>query len=214
MIVYFSFLVICFSLVVLQVREIVTVLDLDVLYYPCPRNGPNFRPKAFQLGGKKQFPYMVLIMASHRLITYKVCNHFFSYFFSLIHKLLREHYKDAVSHHILCISMIFLFDTLRNSFVALICYSGLLSGLLCMNCFVSMSLVYIALKKEHMLPELLYFYGSNLVDKFTVQVDPNTGAAMYESDDIIKYLVDKYGTFSTHIISCVILLFFYFMLTS
>lgn len=42
-----------------KVREIVAVLDLDVLYYPCPRNGPNFRPKAFQLGGKKQFPYMV-----------------------------------------------------------------------------------------------------------------------------------------------------------
>ena len=27
-----------------------------------------------------------------------------------------------------------------------------------------------------------------------LQVDPNTGTAMYESDDIIKYLVDKYGT--------------------
>ncbi|KAH9674580.1 Thioredoxin family protein [Citrus sinensis] len=41
------------------VREIVAVLDLDVLYYPCPRNGPNFRPKVLQMGGKKQFPYMV-----------------------------------------------------------------------------------------------------------------------------------------------------------
>ncbi|OVA06019.1 Glutathione S-transferase [Macleaya cordata] len=41
------------------VREIVTVLDLDVLYYPCPRNGPNFRPKVAQMGGKQQFPYMV-----------------------------------------------------------------------------------------------------------------------------------------------------------
>uniref|UniRef100_A0A803L2U8 GST N-terminal domain-containing protein n=1 Tax=Chenopodium quinoa TaxID=63459 RepID=A0A803L2U8_CHEQI len=40
-------------------REIVAVLDLDVLYYPCPRNGPNFRPKAVQMGGKKMFPYMV-----------------------------------------------------------------------------------------------------------------------------------------------------------
>ncbi|CAN1277370.1 hypothetical protein LINPERPRIM_LOCUS16304, partial [Linum perenne] len=40
-------------------REIVAVLDLDVLFYPCPRNGPNFRPKAIELGGKKQFPYMV-----------------------------------------------------------------------------------------------------------------------------------------------------------
>ncbi|KAM7531580.1 hypothetical protein LguiB_034990 [Lonicera macranthoides] len=42
-----------------KVREIVSVLDLDVLYYPCPQNGPNFRPKAIQMGGKKQFPYMV-----------------------------------------------------------------------------------------------------------------------------------------------------------
>ncbi|XP_021764918.1 uncharacterized protein LOC110729492 [Chenopodium quinoa] len=42
-----------------KVREIVAVLDLDVLYYPCPRNGPNFRPKAVQMGGKKMFPYMV-----------------------------------------------------------------------------------------------------------------------------------------------------------
>lgn len=47
------------SVVELQVREIVAVLDLDVLYYPCPKNGPNFRPKAIQMGGKKQFPYMV-----------------------------------------------------------------------------------------------------------------------------------------------------------
>ncbi|KAF5750515.1 hypothetical protein HS088_TW03G00852 [Tripterygium wilfordii] len=42
-----------------KVREIVAILDLDVLYYPCPRNGPNFRPKVAQLGGKQQFPYMV-----------------------------------------------------------------------------------------------------------------------------------------------------------
>lgn len=42
-----------------KVREIVTVLDLDVLFYPCPANGPQFRPKANAMGGKKQFPYMV-----------------------------------------------------------------------------------------------------------------------------------------------------------
>ncbi|PIA28255.1 hypothetical protein AQUCO_07200125v1 [Aquilegia coerulea] len=42
-----------------KVREIIAVLDLDVLYYPCPRNGPNFRPKVSQMGGKQQFPYMV-----------------------------------------------------------------------------------------------------------------------------------------------------------
>ncbi|KAF8403298.1 hypothetical protein HHK36_011400 [Tetracentron sinense] len=42
-----------------KVREIVAVLDLDILFYPCPRNGPNFRPKVTQMGGKQQFPYMV-----------------------------------------------------------------------------------------------------------------------------------------------------------
>ncbi|XP_057488728.1 uncharacterized protein LOC130774688 isoform X2 [Actinidia eriantha] len=42
-----------------KVREIVAVLDLDVLFYPCPRNSPNFRPKVGQMGGKQQFPYMV-----------------------------------------------------------------------------------------------------------------------------------------------------------
>jgi hypothetical protein len=34
-------------------------LDLDVLFYPCPQNGPTFRPKVLEMGGKKQFPYMV-----------------------------------------------------------------------------------------------------------------------------------------------------------
>ncbi|RAL44595.1 hypothetical protein DM860_003354 [Cuscuta australis] len=42
-----------------KVREIVAILDLDVLFYPCPRNGQNFRPKVAQMGGKQQFPYMV-----------------------------------------------------------------------------------------------------------------------------------------------------------
>ncbi|XP_011627295.1 uncharacterized protein LOC18444845 isoform X1 [Amborella trichopoda] len=42
-----------------KVREVVSFLDLDVLYYPCPRNGPNFRPKVLQIGGRQQFPYMV-----------------------------------------------------------------------------------------------------------------------------------------------------------
>ncbi|BBH07651.1 Thioredoxin family protein [Prunus dulcis] len=39
--------------------EIVAVLDLDVLFYPCPKNGPNFRRKVAEMGGKQQFPYMV-----------------------------------------------------------------------------------------------------------------------------------------------------------
>ena len=49
----------CCNILTVQVREIVAVLDLDILFYPCPRNGPNFRSKVVQMGGKTQFPYMV-----------------------------------------------------------------------------------------------------------------------------------------------------------
>jgi len=32
---------------------------LDVIFYPTPRNGPNFRPRAKELGGKTTFPFLV-----------------------------------------------------------------------------------------------------------------------------------------------------------
>lgn len=42
-----------------QVREAVSILDLDVMMYPCPKDGPTWRPKAIEMGGKSQFPYLV-----------------------------------------------------------------------------------------------------------------------------------------------------------
>ena len=42
-----------------QVREALTLLDLDVLIYPCPKGGPTYRPKAQQMSGKAQFPFLV-----------------------------------------------------------------------------------------------------------------------------------------------------------
>lgn len=41
-----------------KVREAITILDLDVLFKPCPQDGPTFRPYAISVGGKKQFPYL------------------------------------------------------------------------------------------------------------------------------------------------------------
>ena len=43
---------------VLQVREAVAVLDLEVLYRPCPANGPTWRAKLREMGGKASFPFM------------------------------------------------------------------------------------------------------------------------------------------------------------
>jgi glutathione S-transferase len=41
------------------VREALTELDLDVLILPCPKNGQRFRPELVERGGKAQFPYLV-----------------------------------------------------------------------------------------------------------------------------------------------------------
>ena len=37
------------------------ILDLDVLFYPTPARGPNWRSKAKELGGRAMFPYMVRV---------------------------------------------------------------------------------------------------------------------------------------------------------
>lgn len=41
------------------VREVLTELDLDAVIYPCPQGGTRFRPRAIELGGKAQFPFLV-----------------------------------------------------------------------------------------------------------------------------------------------------------
>lgn len=41
------------------VREALTELDLDAEIYPCPKSGERFRPEVVARGGKAQFPYLV-----------------------------------------------------------------------------------------------------------------------------------------------------------
>jgi len=42
-----------------KVREALSVLDLDVLVRPCPKGGPRFRPEVTRRGGKEQFPFLI-----------------------------------------------------------------------------------------------------------------------------------------------------------
>ena len=41
------------------VREVLTELNLDAIILPCPKKGTRFRPEVVELGGKAQFPYLV-----------------------------------------------------------------------------------------------------------------------------------------------------------
>lgn len=42
-----------------KVREAVSILDLEINVYPCPRDSTTWRPEAVALGGKSQFPFLV-----------------------------------------------------------------------------------------------------------------------------------------------------------
>jgi len=42
-----------------KAREALSALDLEATIYPCPKNGPRFRPKVQRRGGKAQFPYLI-----------------------------------------------------------------------------------------------------------------------------------------------------------
>jgi glutathione S-transferase len=42
-----------------KVREALSVLDLDARIWPCPKGGPGYREQLIQRGGKAQFPYLI-----------------------------------------------------------------------------------------------------------------------------------------------------------
>ncbi len=42
-----------------KAREAFSMLDLDAVIYPCPKNGPRYREEVKRRGGKYQFPYLV-----------------------------------------------------------------------------------------------------------------------------------------------------------
>jgi glutathione S-transferase len=42
-----------------KVREALSALDLEATIYPCPKDGPRFRPEVKRRGGKTLFPFLV-----------------------------------------------------------------------------------------------------------------------------------------------------------
>lgn len=42
-----------------KAREAISHLDLDAIFYPCPKGGQRYRPEALTQSGKTQFPFLV-----------------------------------------------------------------------------------------------------------------------------------------------------------
>jgi glutathione S-transferase len=184
-----------------RVREELSELDLDAMIYPCPREGTRFRPRVVEMGGQAKFPYLVDPNTGRSM-----------YESSDIVSYLRETYggPDGWGAGVLGIASSGMASAVRAgrgsrargtpgasrepprplelwSFEA--CpYCRLVRETLC----------------ELELPHVLHNVarGSTKREAFVARsgrmrvpylVDPNTGRSLFESADIVRYLVGEYA---------------------
>lgn len=183
-----------------KVREAVITLDLDAIFYPCPRGGPTYRSKVKKLGGKAQFPYLV---DPNTKVSMYESDDIISYLFDEYgNGEIPSFLSPTVTTTILC-SLSLLprfgrgskFQESRQPKVPLV-YWGYESSPFCKIVREKLN--------ELEIPHLYKSTGrgsakrQELFDKLgTFQVpyieDPNTGVKLLESLDIIKYLDEVYG---------------------
>jgi glutathione S-transferase len=182
-----------------RVREAITALDLEVLIRPCPKGGQRFRAEVKARGGKTMFPY--LVDPNQGVELYESVD---------IVRHLYKHYGTGSAPWGL-VGPLFLPSSMLASAIRLgrgSRYQGARSPAEPLVLYGLEASGYTRLARE-VLSELELPYvlrttatGSSRwreVKKLGGQamvpylVDPNTGAAMYESADIVAYLRTTYG---------------------
>jgi len=183
-----------------KVREALSILDLDAVVYPCPKDGPRFRPEVIRRGGKAQFPY--LVDPNHGLELYEsddIVRHLFAT------------YGDGSVPRILGLPIL---TDVASGFASAARLGGGSryrparppTAPLELWSFEASPFCRIAREAlcDLEIPYLLHNVakGSAKRDAFVRRagkmqvpylVDPNTSAAMFESADIVRYLETTYG---------------------
>ncbi|CAN0847064.1 hypothetical protein LINGRAHAP2_LOCUS4772 [Linum grandiflorum] len=183
-----------------KVREIVAVLDLDVLFYPCPRNGPNFRPKAIELGGKKQFPYVVdpntgtAMYESDQIIKYLVDK----YGNGQVPLMLSLGLVTTLTAGLAMIGRSGRGQSYRPSKLPpkpleIWAYEGSPFCKLVREVLVELELPHIYRSCARGSPKRQILYDKTGTFQAPYLEDPNTGVQMYESAEIIEYLTATYA---------------------
>ncbi len=183
-----------------KVREALSILDLDAVVYPCPKNGPRFRPEVVRRGGKAQFPY--LVDPDHGLELYEsddIVRHLF------------ETYGDGSVPRILGLPIVTDVASGLASAARLgggSRYRAARPPTTPLELWSFEASPFCRIAREALcdleIPYLLHNVakGSTKRDAFVRRagkmqvpylVDPNTSAAMFESADIVRYLETTYA---------------------
>jgi len=187
-----------------KVREVLTALDLEADVRPCPKGGTRFRPEVRERGGKEQFPWLVdpntgaAMYESEAIIDYR-----------------HDRYGRGRPRALRWLSPLNTVSAAVASAArprgrevrrprpdqpdALIELYNFEASPYCRKvreALAALDLDYLVrnvAKKSARRPELVARGGKMQVPYL---VDPNTGAAMYESDEIVAYLRATYGEIS------------------
>ena len=183
-----------------KVREALSMLDLDAEIRPCPKGGPTFRPELVQRGGKAQFPY--LIDPNQGVELYEsddIIEHLYQHYGSGSPPLLlRLGPLTALASSLASMWRPGIGSRYRRSRQpqqALELYSYEISPFcrLAREALAELELPYIlhnVARNSTKRPAFRQLSGRMMVPYL---VDPNTGASMHESADIVAYLHRTYG---------------------
>lgn len=183
-----------------KAREALSILDLPAMIYPCSKGGPRFRERAKALGGKSLFPLLVdpntetMMYESDAIVEYLVTR-----------------YGDGKKPLALAMGPL---TTLLSSMASSVRlgkgrrYRPARAPDKPLELYSFEASPYCRIAREALceleLPYLLHNVakGSPSREAFVARsgkmmvpylVDPNTGAAMFESADIVRYLEQTYA---------------------
>lgn len=183
-----------------KVREALSILDLEAEIYPCPKNGPRFRPEVSKRGGKTMFPFLIDPNAGVEMYE---SDDIVSYLF--------EQYGDGTVPLPLMLGPLndarsFLASALRPGFGA--AYRGGAAPKKPLELYSFEASPFCRIVRERLcaleIPYVLHNVAKNspsreafvaLSGKMQVPylIDPNRDVAMFESADIVRYLDTTYG---------------------
>jgi glutathione S-transferase len=183
-----------------RVRETLSVLDLEAIVHPCPKGGHRFRDTVIERGGKAQFPYLVDPNTGKALFeSGDIVDYLFQSYGAGTPPL-------ALSGRPLSTLLVVGSGLGRGSAGTFVRTSRAPDAALELYSFEASPFCRLVRERlcELELPYRLHNVakGSPSREAFVARsgrmqvpylVDPNTGAALFESADIIEYLTETYA---------------------
>ena len=187
-----------------KVREALSMLDLEVMVYPCPKRGPTYRQELIARGGKAQFPYLVDPNTDTEL-----------YESGAIIRYLYEHYGSRAAPLWLSSDLSVPLGGLASSVrlargsryhparrpeqpLELYSFEASPYSRIAREALCELELPYLLHNTAVRSPSWRELAARTGTRKGTVMVpwlhDPNTGVEMFESADIVAYLYETYAS--------------------